>query len=177
MGGAYGYVAVSIARRHPRLRFIVQDLGEILANAEEALPKIVSSYNDDDDTSLQESIASRITYMELDFLSGIQPVTGADVYMFRFVIHDWSDKYVVRILQNIVPSMKKKTARIVIMDYVLVSPGSGNNKVAERLERFSSSFPLCFYPFSGPLAFRFLSVSLVEKGVGACREGDSRNKS
>jgi hypothetical protein len=36
----------------------------------------------------------------------------------RWVLHDWSDKYAVRILQNLVPVMKTGT-RVLFFEYVL----------------------------------------------------------
>jgi hypothetical protein len=51
-----------------------------------------------------------------------QPVKNADVYFFRLIFHNWSDKYCVQILQNLVPALKKAT-RIVINDNVLPEPG------------------------------------------------------
>lgn len=73
-----------------------------------------------------------ISFMAHDFLTP-QPVLEADIFMFRFVMHDWSDKYAVRILQNLLPAMKQST-RILIMDFLLGVPGV-IPKVTERLER------------------------------------------
>lgn len=42
----------------------------------------------------------------------------ADVYYFRSVFHNWADKYCIKILQNLVPSLKSG-ARIVIHERVL----------------------------------------------------------
>lgn len=122
MGGGHGHVSASIARKHPRLRFIVQDLPAIVADGE----KVLST------TAASPEIASRISFMAHDFLNP-QPVLDADVFMFRFVIHDWSDKYVIKILQNLIHVMKKNT-RIIIMDYMLAEPGTVP-KVVERMER------------------------------------------
>lgn len=55
-----------------------------------------------------------------DFLTG-QPVHGADVYFFRAVLHNWSDKYAVRILQNIVPALRPGS-KVVIQDSVIPEP-------------------------------------------------------
>lgn len=123
MGGAYGHVCASIARKHPKLRFIVQDLPQIV---DQARDNILSTVQGD------TSVASRISFMAHDFLSP-QTVMDADVFMFRFVIHDWSDKYVLRILEHVLHVMKPHS-RIIIMDYVLGATGD-MPKVVERLER------------------------------------------
>ena len=51
-------------------------------------------------------VASRISFMTHDFLTP-QPVLDADVFIFRFVIHDWSDHFVIKVLHNLLPAMKK----------------------------------------------------------------------
>lgn len=81
-----------------------------------------------------ESIITRITFKKYNFIMHRNKPDDADIYMFRFVMHDWSDKYVIRILKNIVPNMKTD-AHILIMDYLIGEPDK-NLLVIERLERF-----------------------------------------
>lgn len=51
-----------------------------------------------------------------------QPVQGADVYYFRCILHDWSDKYAIRILRSLIPALKVG-ARILLSEYVVPEPG------------------------------------------------------
>ena len=51
-----------------------------------------------------------------------QPVKGADIYFFRWIFHDWSDKYVIKVLRALIPALKKG-ARIVANDKLLPEPG------------------------------------------------------
>jgi len=60
--------------------------------------------------------------MAHDFLTE-QPVKYADVYFFRWIFHNWSDKYCIKILRNLIPALKVN-ARIVINDNVLPEPGT-----------------------------------------------------
>ena len=60
--------------------------------------------------------------MEHDFMTE-QPVKGADVYLIRWVLHNWSDKYCLRILRNLIPALKNG-ARIVIQDNCLPEPNT-----------------------------------------------------
>lgn len=121
MGGDVGTVSRSIARRYPNLSFIVQDLPHVIANIQHGISN-----------GRLTDQSQKISFMPHDFLTP-QPELHADIFMFRFTMHDWSDKYAVKILQNIVPAMKK-SARILVMDYLLASPGS-IPKFAEKLER------------------------------------------
>lgn len=59
--------------------------------------------------------------MAHDFLTP-QP-KEADVFLFRWIFHDWPDKYVIKILRNLVPVLKPGT-RIVVNDGVMPAPGS-----------------------------------------------------
>jgi chemotaxis methyl-accepting protein methylase len=36
-----------------------------------------------------------------------QPVKNADVYFLRSILHNWSDKYAIEILTNLIPALKE----------------------------------------------------------------------
>lgn len=107
VGGCHGSISIAIARRFPSLRCIVQDLPDVVAEGLTKLP-----------TELTE----RVTFMAHDFFKE-QPVIGADVYYFRWIMHDWSDKYAIQILRSLVPALKPG-AKVLVSDYVLPAPGS-----------------------------------------------------
>lgn len=52
-----------------------------------------------------------------------QPVKYADVYLLRFILHDYPDRYAVKILENLVPALKDG-ARLIVMDGVLPEPNT-----------------------------------------------------
>jgi hypothetical protein len=56
---------------------------------------------------------------------------AADVYYFRSIFHNWADKYCVRILQNLVPALKKG-ARVIIHERVLPTLDTLNSLDAKR---------------------------------------------
>jgi len=65
-----------------------------------------------------------------------------DLFMFRFVMHDWPDEAVVKILQSLLPAMRKhdtrnptRQCRVLVMDYLLSDKPSEQPGMAERLER------------------------------------------
>ncbi|PQE10357.1 hypothetical protein CJF32_00000898 [Rutstroemia sp. NJR-2017a WRK4] len=105
VGGSHGLVSIDIAKAFPNLRFIVQDL-----------PKVV----EDGRTKVPVELADRVTFMAHDFFDE-QPVRDADVYYFRWIFHDWSDKYAVMILKALVPALKPG-ARIVLSERCLEEP-------------------------------------------------------
>lgn len=106
VGGSYGSLAVAFAQRFDNIRFIVQDLPEIISDGLSHIPS---------------ELLHRIEFMTHDFFTE-QPIKGADVYHFRWIFHNWSDKYCVEILQNLIPALKNG-ARIVISEFVIPSHG------------------------------------------------------
>lgn len=105
MGGSSGHVAFALARKYPSLQLIVQDLPEMMQGKTTKTP---------------EDVADRVEYQSHDFFTE-QPIV-ADVYFFRWIFHDWSDKYAKKILQSLIPALKDG-ARIVIQDGVMPNPG------------------------------------------------------
>jgi hypothetical protein len=63
-----------------------------------------------------------ITFQAQSFLE-VQPVV-ADVYLFRMVFHNWSDKGARRILQSLRPALRPG-ARVICIEYVMPPIGSG----------------------------------------------------
>ncbi|KAM3418395.1 hypothetical protein BST61_g4388 [Cercospora zeina] len=113
IGGSHGDTAVAIARHTSGVQLVVQDLPETIASA----------------PSLPHDIATRITFMSHDFFSR-QPVEGASVYILRWVLHNWPDKYAVRILRALCPALAPQS-RVLIFDAV-VPPFSRSVNVIER---------------------------------------------
>ena len=70
---------------------------------------------------IPEELKSRVELTTHDFFTP-QPVR-AEVYFFRWIFHNWSDTYAIKILQALVPAMKPG-ARVLIADGVLPVPGS-----------------------------------------------------
>ena len=107
IGGSSGAVALELVQAFPSIRAVVQDLPEVISRA------VATSTNLTPD---------RLTFEPHDFFVE-QTLKGADVYFFRMVLHDWSDKYCVRILRNLIPALKQG-AKILINDFCLPDPGT-----------------------------------------------------
>lgn len=118
IGGSTGHISVALATAFPSLRLIVQDIPAV---AEEGARLVRDNH--------PPEVASRITFQPHDFFTP-QPVSGADVYLFRQILHNWSADKAVAILKNTVPAMVPGS-HIVIMDVLLPEPGSVPS-VAER---------------------------------------------
>ena len=106
VGGGHGPVSIGLAKRFPGLSFVVEDLPDVVGSRP-AIP--------------DPDAASRIRFVEHDFLAEQQPIGGADVYFFRAVFHNWPEAYCVRILRNQIPALRKG-ASLVIAQALLPRP-------------------------------------------------------
>jgi hypothetical protein len=85
------------------LKFVVQDRAPALKQAEtEVWPKENAGALAD----------GKVKFMPHDFFE-VNPVQKAEIYWLRYILHDWSDDYCVRILSAIKPSMGPRS-RILI---------------------------------------------------------------
>ncbi|KAK7739028.1 hypothetical protein SLS53_005926 [Cytospora paraplurivora] len=122
IGGSHGFVCVELARKWKSVRFVVQDLVSTIDSA----PHPVSE---------DDQVAARVEFMAHDFFTE-QVVKGADVYYFRWIMHNYSTPYAVEILQNLIPALKPG-ARIIINDHCLRDPGQENpwdEKIMRRMD-------------------------------------------
>lgn len=122
VGGGIGHIARALVAHSSTVQCIVQDRAEIVSQGEGSLP-----------TELQ----GRVRFQAHDFFEE-QPVHGADVYLLRHVLHDWSNKYARMILQALVPALKPG-AKVVLNDRVVPGYGEEPHYLAEREARYVPS--------------------------------------
>ncbi|RAL07811.1 S-adenosyl-L-methionine-dependent methyltransferase [Aspergillus homomorphus CBS 101889] len=105
VGGSRGHVAVAIASRFPSLKFMVQDLPSTIAGAEADLPP---------------QLADRVSFMAHNFFQE-QPVV-ASAYFFRWIFHNWSDNYCIKILRALIPALRPG-ALLIVNEICMPEPG------------------------------------------------------
>jgi hypothetical protein len=71
--------------------------------------------------------------MEHDFFTP-QAVKNVDVYLYRWIFHNWDDEKSISILRNLIPALKKG-AKILINDGCLPVSGTGRRN-DEQMARF-----------------------------------------
>jgi hypothetical protein len=116
VGGSTGYVSALLKDTHPGLRFVVQDLPA-------TVEQLVASGAAD----------SRLTFQGQDFFKP-NGERGADVYLYRWILHDWPDADVHRILRALIPALKPG-ARILVNDGVGIGQAGRIPDFAERFLR------------------------------------------
>lgn len=100
MGGGKGHAARAIFEGNSHIKCTVQDTKNAL---------------DDKQT------AGDVSLMTHDFFQP-QPLQ-ADVFLFRLIIHDWSDEDAQRIIAATIPGLREG-ARLAIMDTIVPEPGT-----------------------------------------------------
>jgi O-methyltransferase/methyltransferase family protein len=100
VGGANGAFVIELVSRNPRLAGGVLDLAHVVpAVAEEAE---------------RRGLTQRVSAIEGNFFQHVPP---ADIYLLKFVLHDWSDESCTHLLDNIRRSMNPG-ARVFIVEMV-----------------------------------------------------------
>ncbi|KAI0883766.1 S-adenosyl-L-methionine-dependent methyltransferase [Annulohypoxylon maeteangense] len=112
VGGGLGQFARAVrgSVRGARVRFVVQDLEGVVCRA--SSEPVDGSLGDGEGDGEGEG---GIVFQAHDFFEP-QPVKGAEVYFLRWILHNWSDKYALRILRNVGLAMGERS-RLVIHDY------------------------------------------------------------
>jgi hypothetical protein len=105
VGGANGFASSAISDAYPSLKLIVQDIDVI-------------------DDMKTEHKRPNIQFMKHDFFTP-QVVKDADVYIYRWIFHNWQDEQSIQILRAAIPALKSG-AKILINDGCLPVPGTGH---------------------------------------------------
>lgn len=119
VGGSHGDVATTLARRYQGFSFVVQDLASTIENTQKA--------------ALPSELQDRVKFMAHNFFTP-QPVQGADAYFFLWIFHNWSDRYCLSIVDNLVPALKPG-ARVIINEWCLPEPNTVPNRLDRRMRQ------------------------------------------
>jgi hypothetical protein len=125
IGGGNGSLIGTVLKRHPRMSGILFDLGHVTARAEENLSHM--------------GVADRCTVIDGSFFETVP--AGAEVYVMRHVLHDWTDEQCLQILKHcrdVVPAHGK----LLVVECVV----PGGNEASS-----SKDFDMTMMVFSGGL--------------------------
>lgn len=84
IGGGNGSLLAAVLLRYPHIKGILYDLGHVVGRARESMRSV--------------GLESRCSIVEGNFFESVP--AGADAYLMRHVIHDWTDDQSVQILGN-----------------------------------------------------------------------------
>jgi O-methyltransferase/methyltransferase family protein len=108
VGGAHGHLLAAILGRHRRVRGILYDQPQVVAGA--AASGFITA----------AKLAGRITVQSGNFFNEVPP--GADAYVMKYIIHDWTDDQCERILAHCRHAMAPG-ARVLVVEHV-IRPGN-----------------------------------------------------
>jgi O-methyltransferase domain/Dimerisation domain len=101
IGGSGGALVRALMESNPRLHGILFDLPEVVATA-----SVASRWHD---------MSERLSFVEGDFLTS---VPSADLYLLKYILHDWDSGSCVRILDNCRRSLRSG-GRVVVIEQQL----------------------------------------------------------
>lgn len=112
IGGGHGLLLGSVLKFAPTARGILFDQPHAVAGATEQLRAL--------------GVEERVTRVGGDFFQAVPG--GADLYMMKHILHDWSDEQCKLILKNL-RAVISASARLLVMDCVLPEPPAQNEAV------------------------------------------------
>ena len=105
VGGGHGSLLASILEANPGVNGLVYDLPEVAEGARKAVPA---------------GLKGRMDAQGGDFLESVP--AGADGYMMKHIVHDWSDDHCVRLFQNVRKALAPG-GRLLVLEMVVPPPG------------------------------------------------------
>jgi hypothetical protein len=122
IGGGNGSLLSAVLSRYSDLKGILFDLGHVVGRANETLKSA--------------GLAQRCRVIEGSFFESIP--AGADAYLFRHIIHDWTDKQCMQILghcRKVIPAKGK----LLIADCVV--PAGNASSLSKDMDITMLTFP------------------------------------
>jgi hypothetical protein len=122
IGGGNGSLISAVLARYPAMRGMLFDLGHVTGRARENIQS--------------KGLGDRCTISEGSFFESIPE--GADAYLFRHIIHDWTDEQCVQILSNcrkVIPN----NGRLLIVEAVV--PEGNEPSLSKQFDMTMLVFP------------------------------------
>ena len=102
LGGGYGGVLAELLRAYPLQRGAVCDLGYLEPGALDYLSSA--------------GVGERSGFVQADFFASVPD--GYDLYLMKYILHDWDDEQALQILRN-VRSAVGKHSRLVVIEQII----------------------------------------------------------
>jgi hypothetical protein len=122
IGGGNGSLISTVLARYPKMQGILFDLDHVVRRAKEDLKAA--------------GLAGRCSVIEGSFFESVP--AGADAYLFRHIIHDWTDEQSVQILGNCRKVMPAH-GKLLIADSVV--PAGNAPSLAKDMDMVMLTFP------------------------------------
>jgi hypothetical protein len=110
VGGGEGRLMAAVLAAYPALRGVIFDLPHVVVGAERALR--------------EGGVADRCTLTGGDFFESV--TSEADLYLLKWIIHDWEDDEAVKILRSCARAMDP-AGKILLAEMVIGAANSGDD--------------------------------------------------
>ncbi|PKS06174.1 hypothetical protein jhhlp_007491 [Lomentospora prolificans] len=127
VGGSNGHAGLILTNAFPNLRYIVQDLPEVEAAFHSHIP---------------EDVKAKVSFEARDFFN--PQSTKGDLYILKMILHDWPDKYAIKILSPLLPHLKSG-ARLVLCEVVAAPAEAPLPPIVRRIQLCSDLQMLCAF--------------------------------
>ena len=110
IGGGRGALLAAILKRNPLCQGVVFDHPAVVESAESLLAN--------------EGVLERCKMVGGSFFEEIP--TGGDIYILKYILHDWDDEHALSILRNCRAAMDKQAALLIVER--VIPPGNGRHR-------------------------------------------------
>ena len=122
IGGGNGSLLSGVLQRYPAIKGMLFDLGHVVGRSREVIRKL--------------GLEKRCSVVEGNFFESVP--AGADAYLMRHIIHDWTDAQSVHILSNIrkvIPSQGK----LLLVEFAV--PAANEASLGKDADMIMLAFP------------------------------------
>jgi hypothetical protein len=155
VGGANGALLCGLAATNPHVEGVVYDLPHVVDSAIEHIR--------------EQGLSDRVSVVAGDFFQSVPP---ADLYLLKFILHDWEDEACVKILSNCAKSLLPNGRVIVVTlllgaigepgfgplaDMIMLAQTGGKERSVEEHEKLFARSGLklsAVTPTQSPFSFR-----------------------
>ena len=113
VGGGFGALLVEVLRREPNMKGVLFDLAHVVAQAK---------------TRFEEGLAQRVEFVAGDFFKAIP--SGHDVYLMKYILHDWNDERSRAILASTRKAMGGR-GKLLVVEVIVAPPNQAGGKVGD----------------------------------------------
>jgi len=117
VGGGYGYLLTEILKNNPSLQGILYELPEVVEGARKTIKR--------------ENLENRCKIIEGDFFNSVPK--GADAYIMKYIIHDWSDENARIILKHCREAIPPE-GKLLVIDKVISLKSGLNDEIMGDIE-------------------------------------------
>lgn len=118
IGGGVGHICIAMAKHHPNVTYLIEDLPGLEEQANENIR--------------DEDLSDQVKFLVHDMFEPQPPeARGVSAYILGHILHDWPDALCRKIIKNIVDAMKPDSK--IIIGEVCIDPNF--NELQEAMVR------------------------------------------